>query len=166
MISRLDNARFEREAQFSVQNDAQQAPAPWPTAAVGQQWIIGEDRSNAGQQGIRSVAHAVNSGARFLACDPGAFLVSALLRQHQLPVQRQGRLQRNKRPSRGNPAGKRFVQFLRFCPEEAQKLNEAFACWITTRRPFVTLKSALTLDGQLVLPQERGNKKRAWITSE
>lgn len=49
---------------------------------------------------------------------------------------------------------------------EAQKLNEAFACWITTRRPFVTLKSALTLDGQLVLPQERGNKKRAWITSE
>ena len=53
-----------------------------------------------------------------------------------------------------------------FLRAEAQKLNEAFACWITTRRPFVTLKSALTLDGQLVLPQERGNKKRAWITSE
>lgn len=49
---------------------------------------------------------------------------------------------------------------------EAQKLNEAFACWITTHKPFVTLKSALTLDGQLALPQSRGSKKRAWITSE
>lgn len=49
---------------------------------------------------------------------------------------------------------------------EAEKLNEAFACWITTHRPFVTLKSALTLDGQLALPQTRGSKKRHWITSE
>ena len=49
---------------------------------------------------------------------------------------------------------------------EAQKLNEAFACWITTHRPFVTLKSALTLDGQLALPQTRGGQKRVWISSE
>ena len=49
---------------------------------------------------------------------------------------------------------------------EAQKLNEAFACWITTHKPFVTLKSALTLDGQLALPQTRGSKKRLWISSE
>jgi diaminohydroxyphosphoribosylaminopyrimidine deaminase / 5-amino-6-(5-phosphoribosylamino)uracil reductase len=49
---------------------------------------------------------------------------------------------------------------------EAEKLNEAFACWITTHKPFVTLKSALTLDGQLAIPQPRGSKKRAWITSE
>jgi len=49
---------------------------------------------------------------------------------------------------------------------EAQKLNEAFACWITTHKPFVTLKSALTLDGQLAVPQARGSKKREWITSE
>lgn len=49
---------------------------------------------------------------------------------------------------------------------EAQKLNEAFACWISTHKPFVTLKSALTLDGQLALPKTRGNKKRVWITSE
>jgi diaminohydroxyphosphoribosylaminopyrimidine deaminase/5-amino-6-(5-phosphoribosylamino)uracil reductase len=48
---------------------------------------------------------------------------------------------------------------------EAQKLNEAFACWITTHKPFVTLKSALTLDGQLAIRQPHG-KKRAWITSE
>lgn len=49
---------------------------------------------------------------------------------------------------------------------EAEKLNEAFACWITTHKPFLTLKSALTLDGQLSIPQARGTKKRAWITSE
>jgi diaminohydroxyphosphoribosylaminopyrimidine deaminase/5-amino-6-(5-phosphoribosylamino)uracil reductase len=49
---------------------------------------------------------------------------------------------------------------------EAQKLNEAFSCWITTHKPFVTLKSALTLDGQLALPQPRGSQKRAWISSE
>ncbi len=60
------------------------------------------------------------------------------------------------------------------CEEEARRLNEAFACWIRTKKPFVTLKSALTLDGQLALPQL--GKKRAkisgkhgrseWITSE
>lgn len=49
---------------------------------------------------------------------------------------------------------------------EAQKLNEAFAHWITTKRLFVTLKSALTLDGQLAVPQKRGSKRHEWITSE
>ncbi len=49
---------------------------------------------------------------------------------------------------------------------EAQKLNEPFAHWITTGKPCVTLKSALTLDGQLALPQQTKNKKRIWITSE
>jgi diaminohydroxyphosphoribosylaminopyrimidine deaminase/5-amino-6-(5-phosphoribosylamino)uracil reductase len=49
---------------------------------------------------------------------------------------------------------------------EAQNLNEAFAHWITTHNPFVTLKSALTLDGQLALPKPRKGKKHEWITSE
>jgi diaminohydroxyphosphoribosylaminopyrimidine deaminase / 5-amino-6-(5-phosphoribosylamino)uracil reductase len=49
---------------------------------------------------------------------------------------------------------------------EADKLNEAFAYWITTHKPFVTLKSALTLDGQLAIPQARESKKHVWITSE
>src|SRR5246500_2444038 len=39
--------------------------------------------------------------------------------------------------------------------DNAQQLNEAFAHWITTKKPFVTLKSALTLDGQLALPQAK-----------
>jgi diaminohydroxyphosphoribosylaminopyrimidine deaminase/5-amino-6-(5-phosphoribosylamino)uracil reductase len=58
--------------------------------------------------------------------------------------------------------------------EEARRLNESFAHWIRKKKPFVTLKSALTLDGQLALPLERNklnrrpSKKRVsnWITSE
>jgi diaminohydroxyphosphoribosylaminopyrimidine deaminase/5-amino-6-(5-phosphoribosylamino)uracil reductase len=50
--------------------------------------------------------------------------------------------------------------------DDARRLNEAFACWIRTRKPFVTLKSALTLDGQLALPKAQRRKKRTWITSE
>jgi diaminohydroxyphosphoribosylaminopyrimidine deaminase / 5-amino-6-(5-phosphoribosylamino)uracil reductase len=49
---------------------------------------------------------------------------------------------------------------------EARQLNEGFISWIITHKPFVTLKSALTLDGQLALPKSRANKKHAWITSE
>jgi diaminohydroxyphosphoribosylaminopyrimidine deaminase / 5-amino-6-(5-phosphoribosylamino)uracil reductase len=50
--------------------------------------------------------------------------------------------------------------------DEARRLNEAFACWIRTKKPFVTLKSALTLDGQLALPGQKPGKRRAWISSE
>ena len=58
------------------------------------------------------------------------------------------------------------------CEDEARQLNEAFACWIRTKKPFVTLKSAMTLDGQLALPssgKKRGKhygKRDDWITSE
>jgi diaminohydroxyphosphoribosylaminopyrimidine deaminase/5-amino-6-(5-phosphoribosylamino)uracil reductase len=60
------------------------------------------------------------------------------------------------------------------CEEEARRLNEAFACWIRTKKPFVTLKSALTLDGQLALPQSRNKSGKntgkrdssTWISSE
>ena len=52
------------------------------------------------------------------------------------------------------------------CEAEAQRLNHGFACWIRTGRPFVTLKSALTLDGQLTLKNQGTSRKRNWITSE
>src|SRR5579872_7222810 len=59
---------------------------------------------------------------------------------------------------------------------EARRLAEPFAKWIVSRQPLVTLKSALTLDGQLVLPHarslrsQRGARVRrrideGWITS-
>jgi diaminohydroxyphosphoribosylaminopyrimidine deaminase/5-amino-6-(5-phosphoribosylamino)uracil reductase len=58
--------------------------------------------------------------------------------------------------------------FTGVCEDEARRLNEAFACWIQTKKPFVTLKSALTLDGQLAIPRSGKNsgKRHAWITSE
>jgi diaminohydroxyphosphoribosylaminopyrimidine deaminase / 5-amino-6-(5-phosphoribosylamino)uracil reductase len=49
---------------------------------------------------------------------------------------------------------------------DAQKLNEAFAHWITRGNPFITLKSALTLDGQLAMPHSRKSKRPTWISSE
>src|SRR5712671_6106446 len=42
---------------------------------------------------------------------------------------------------------------------EARRLNEAFAWWIRKRRPMVTLKTALTLDGSLVLPRSRNGNE-------
>jgi diaminohydroxyphosphoribosylaminopyrimidine deaminase / 5-amino-6-(5-phosphoribosylamino)uracil reductase len=50
--------------------------------------------------------------------------------------------------------------------DDARRLNEAFACWIRTKKPFVTLKSALTLDGQLAVPQAREKGRFTWVTSE
>jgi diaminohydroxyphosphoribosylaminopyrimidine deaminase / 5-amino-6-(5-phosphoribosylamino)uracil reductase len=58
------------------------------------------------------------------------------------------------------------------CEEDARRLNEPFACWIQTKKPFVTLKSAMTLDGQLALPRTHSKtdknvgKQRSWISSE
>ena len=44
---------------------------------------------------------------------------------------------------------------------EAQTLNESFSRWIISKRPFVTLKTALTLDGQISLRASSAT----WITS-
>ncbi|MDI6736829.1 MAG: bifunctional diaminohydroxyphosphoribosylaminopyrimidine deaminase/5-amino-6-(5-phosphoribosylamino)uracil reductase RibD [bacterium] len=44
--------------------------------------------------------------------------------------------------------------------EEARKLNEVYVKYITTKLPFVILKSAVTLDGKITTPD------KGWITSE
>jgi diaminohydroxyphosphoribosylaminopyrimidine deaminase / 5-amino-6-(5-phosphoribosylamino)uracil reductase len=44
---------------------------------------------------------------------------------------------------------------------DAQAINESFSQWIVTKRPLVTLKTALTLDGQIA--QRAGSV--TWITS-
>ena len=53
---------------------------------------------------------------------------------------------------------------------EARRMNESFARWIVSRNPLVTLKSALTLDGRLVLPDaKKGARipvKDRWISSD
>lgn len=46
------------------------------------------------------------------------------------------------------------------CEDEAKKLNEKFFFWITHKRPFVSLKYAMTLDGKLAA--DGGDSK--WIT--
>lgn len=48
------------------------------------------------------------------------------------------------------------------CEEEALRVNERFFCWITKKRPFITLKYAMTLDGKIA-SRTRDSK---WITGE
>ena len=57
-------------------------------------------------------------------------------------------------------AGIRVVQGI--LTHECERLNEAFNYWIVHRRPFVTVKAAMTLDGKIAT--ESGESK--WITSE
>ena len=48
------------------------------------------------------------------------------------------------------------------CEAEARRQNEVFLKWITQKRPFVTLKTALTLDGKIASHTGRSQ----WITGE
>ncbi len=43
---------------------------------------------------------------------------------------------------------------------EARRQNEAWRMWVAQRRPFVTYKAAITLDGRVTMPGER------WISGE
>ena len=58
-------------------------------------------------------------------------------------------------------AGVEVVLALEFAAE-AEKLNEPFVHFMRTRRPLVTLKTAITLDGKISAPDDN----RGWITSE
>jgi diaminohydroxyphosphoribosylaminopyrimidine deaminase/5-amino-6-(5-phosphoribosylamino)uracil reductase len=58
------------------------------------------------------------------------------------------------------------------CESEAKKLNEAFAKYIRDKTPFVTLKTAMTLDGKIAPPPGEAETESGlapsggWITSE
>jgi diaminohydroxyphosphoribosylaminopyrimidine deaminase/5-amino-6-(5-phosphoribosylamino)uracil reductase len=53
------------------------------------------------------------------------------------------------------------------CQAEARRLNEGFARWIQSRRPFVLMKVAMTLDARIAPPPgHQAPHAPYWITSE
>jgi len=53
------------------------------------------------------------------------------------------------------------------CQAEARRLNEGFARWIVSRRPFVHMKVAMTLDGRIAPPSGTHTRRGPyWITGE
>ena len=61
------------------------------------------------------------------------------------------------------------------CREQAERLNESFACYVRTGLPLVTLKTAMTLDGKIAAPDDNSPStslgalslpKGGWVTSE
>ena len=51
------------------------------------------------------------------------------------------------------------------CEAEAREINDAFACWVRTCRPLVTLKAALSADGMLApADSQRTMGQTFWIT--
>ena len=54
---------------------------------------------------------------------------------------------------------------LGLCQDEAREINDAFACWVRTCRPLVTLKAALSADGMLAPPaDQRTARQTFWIS--
>jgi diaminohydroxyphosphoribosylaminopyrimidine deaminase/5-amino-6-(5-phosphoribosylamino)uracil reductase len=52
------------------------------------------------------------------------------------------------------------------CQTEARRLNEGFARWIRSHRPFVLMKVAMTLDARIAPPGHQQPHAPYWITSE
>ena len=58
------HARVQRQAQSRVENDAQQTPPPRQAAAVGEQRIIGNDRTDADQIASEAWRMSCTGGAQ------------------------------------------------------------------------------------------------------
>lgn len=56
---------------------------------------------------------------------------------------------------------------LGLCEAEARRINEGFACWVQSKRPFVLMKVAMTLDGRIAPPPGKHVAREPyWITGE
>ena len=101
LVSSLDQLRVQRSAQRGIQHNPQQRPAPRQVAAIGQQRIVGEDRSHPHDQCIRGVAHAMHFGTSFIAADPKVTTGRALCGR-DAAVERSGNLHGDERKEGGD----------------------------------------------------------------
>ena len=69
-VGGFDEAAGERNAEFGIEHDAEEALAAFEAAAVGEERIVGDDGADAGDERVGGVAHAVDFGAGFFGGDP------------------------------------------------------------------------------------------------
>ncbi len=65
-VSRFDEVRFERQAQARIDHGAKKFFAPRLAGAVGHARIVGEDRADAGEEGVGFVTEVLDGFARRL----------------------------------------------------------------------------------------------------
>ena len=109
LLGRLHQLRVKRSTQGGVQHHPQQRAAPRPVAAIGQQRIVGENRSHPRHDRIRGMAHAVHFAARRFARDPIRAAAGAL-RGRNAPIERSGNLHGYERQRRGDVPGEAIVE--------------------------------------------------------
>ena len=109
ICGRSNHLRLDGDAELGVDDDAQQWAAAGLAATVGEEAIIGEQRSDTGENGVRGVAEALDVGARFLAGDPAGVVLGS----GDLAVERQRGLQRHERHAGSHEVREAFVELFR-----------------------------------------------------
>ena len=60
-----DELGVERDTEMSVEDDAKERAAAGLTATVGEERVVGEDGTDAGEDGVAGVAKTLDFGSRF-----------------------------------------------------------------------------------------------------
>src|SRR5713101_3900125 len=109
-IRRFHELRFQRKAEARIENHAKQFSAAGEAAAIGEERVVGEDSADAGQECVRSVAHAMDFGAGLLGSDPRCALTLAGLRQRELAIEGQRGLEHEEWALLRDPERETLVQ--------------------------------------------------------
>jgi hypothetical protein len=117
----LYQARPQRQPKMGIKNHPQQRPTARLSAAIGEQRIIRQNSSNAGEYGVTFMALLLHVRARRCAGNPSTgwnascWLLHGARRWSNLAIERHRGFQRNQRNGLPNVSGEGFVQTTGFC---------------------------------------------------
>ena len=114
VVGGFHDAAIRGNAEFGIENDSLKTPAAFESAAIGEKRVVGDDRADAGEQGVGRMAHAMNFGTRFFRRDPLTIRLSIFARflERELAVERESGLQRDEWFLPPNVARESFVEAL------------------------------------------------------